>query len=57
MGQTAQQCGLIEGRKNLMGQILDVREMESELGAAGATHGALRAGALATTFTCSQGLG
>lgn len=56
MGQTAQQWGLVEGRKNLMGQILDVREMESELGAAGATHGALRAGALATTFTCSQGL-
>ena len=55
MGQTAGQWGL-QGRKNLMGQALDVREMESELGAAGATHGALSAGALATTFTASQGL-
>ena len=56
MGQTAQKWGLIDGRKNLMGQAPDVRELESELGAAGATHGALRGGALATTFTCSQGL-
>ena len=55
MGQTAQKWGM-EGRKNLMGQALDVQEMESELGAAGATHGALAAGALATTFTASQGL-
>lgn len=56
MGQTAQTWGLIEGRRNLMGQPLDVRELESELGAAGATHGAARGGALATTFTASQGL-
>ncbi len=56
MGQLAQRWGLIEGRRNLMGQTMDVREMESELGAAGATHGAAAAGALATTFTCSQGL-
>lgn len=56
MGQIAQKWGAIDGRKNLMGQALDVREMESELGAAGATHGAAAAGALATTFTCSQGL-
>lgn len=55
MGQIAQIWGL-KGLKNLMGQTLDVREMESELGAAGATHGALAAGALATTFTNSQGL-
>lgn len=55
MGETAQKWGL-EGRRNLMGQPLDVREMESELGAAGAVHGALAAGALATTFTASQGL-
>ena len=55
MGQTAQQWG-IAGRRNLMGQALEVREMESELGAAGALHGALAAGALATTFTSSQGL-
>ncbi len=55
MGQTAQKWGL-EGRRNLMGQPLEVREMESELGAAGAVHGALAAGALGTTFTASQGL-
>lgn len=44
------------GRKNLMGQPMIVREMQSEAGAAGATHGFLAAGALATTFTASQGL-
>ncbi|MDE6135347.1 MAG: 2-oxoacid:acceptor oxidoreductase family protein, partial [Muribaculaceae bacterium] len=55
MGETALRGGL-EGRRNLMGQALDVREMESELGAAGAVHGAAAAGALATTFTASQGL-
>ncbi len=55
MGDTAQKWGL-QGRRNLMGQALDVREMESELGAAGAVHGAAAAGALATTFTASQGL-
>ncbi len=55
MGDTAMKWGL-EGRRNLMGQPLEVREMESELGAAGAVHGALAAGGLATTFTASQGL-
>ena len=35
---------------------VQVMEMESEAGVAGALHGALAAGALATTFTCSQGL-
>ena len=55
MGQIAQLWGL-KGLKNLMGQPLVVKEMESELGAAGATHGALAGGALATTFTNSQGL-
>ncbi|MCM1162755.1 MAG: pyruvate:ferredoxin (flavodoxin) oxidoreductase [Muribaculaceae bacterium] len=55
MGQTAQKWGL-QGRLNLMGQAMEVREMESELGAAGAVHGAAAAGALATTFTASQGL-
>ncbi|MBN1435652.1 MAG: pyruvate:ferredoxin (flavodoxin) oxidoreductase [Sedimentisphaerales bacterium] len=44
------------GRKNLFGQTLMVREMQSEAGAAGAVHGALAAGALTTTFTASQGL-
>lgn len=55
MGDIALRWGL-EGRLNLMGQPLEVREMESELGAAGAVHGAAAAGALSTTFTASQGL-
>lgn len=55
MGDTAMRWGLA-GRRNLMGQAFEVKEMESELGAAGAVHGALAAGALATTFTASQGL-
>jgi pyruvate-ferredoxin/flavodoxin oxidoreductase len=45
-----------EGRKNIWGVIPKVVEMQSEGGAAGALHGALQAGALATTFTSSQGL-
>ena len=44
------------GTKNLMGQTVTVREMQSEAGAAGAVHGSLVAGALTTTFTASQGL-
>ncbi|MBN1277752.1 MAG: pyruvate:ferredoxin (flavodoxin) oxidoreductase, partial [Deltaproteobacteria bacterium] len=44
------------GRKNIFGQTLKISEMQSEAGAAGAVHGALAAGALATTFTASQGL-
>ncbi|MFH1101771.1 MAG: pyruvate:ferredoxin (flavodoxin) oxidoreductase [Methanobacteriota archaeon] len=44
------------GRKNIFNQVLRVAEMQSEGGAAGAVHGALSAGALATTFTASQGL-
>ncbi|MBN1849526.1 MAG: pyruvate:ferredoxin (flavodoxin) oxidoreductase [Deltaproteobacteria bacterium] len=44
------------GRKNIYGQTLNVVEMQSEAGAAGAVHGALSAGALSTTFTASQGL-
>ncbi len=44
------------GRKNIFGQKLNVIEMQSEGGAAGAVHGALSAGALTTTFTASQGL-
>ena len=43
-------------RKNLFGQSVDVVEMQSEAGAAGAVHGSLSAGALTTTFTASQGL-
>ncbi len=45
-----------EGRKNIFGEKVDVVQMQSEAGAAGALHGALSAGALATTFTASQGL-
>ena len=44
------------GRKNLFGETVDVMEMQSEAGAAGAVHGALSAGAMTTTFTASQGL-
>jgi pyruvate-ferredoxin/flavodoxin oxidoreductase len=44
------------GRTNLWGNIPEVCEMQSEGGVAGAVHGALQAGALATTFTASQGL-
>jgi pyruvate/2-oxoacid:ferredoxin oxidoreductase alpha subunit/pyruvate/2-oxoacid:ferredoxin oxidoreductase beta subunit/Pyruvate/2-oxoacid:ferredoxin oxidoreductase gamma subunit len=44
------------GKKNIFGQTLQVMEMQSEAGAAGAVHGSLSAGALTTTFTASQGL-
>ena len=44
------------GEPNLWGRIPSVTEMQSEGGAAGAVHGALQAGCLATTFTASQGL-
>ncbi len=44
------------GKPNLWGSVPDVVEMQSEGGAAGAMHGALQKGALATTFTASQGL-
>jgi pyruvate-ferredoxin/flavodoxin oxidoreductase len=44
------------GRPNLWGAVPTVVEMQSEGGAAGAVHGALQGGALATTFTASQGL-
>ncbi len=45
-----------EGRKNIFGEKVDVVQMQSEAGAAGALHGALSAGAMTTTFTASQGL-
>lgn len=44
------------GRKNLFGREVQVTEMQSEAGAAGAVHGSLSAGALTTTYTASQGL-
>ncbi len=45
-----------EGRTNIWGTVPQVVEMQSEAGAAGALHGALQGGCLATTFTSSQGL-
>ena len=45
-----------QGRKNIFGNVVKVAELQSEGGAAGAVHGALQAGTLATTFTASQGL-
>ncbi len=45
-----------KGQLNLWGTVPHIIEMQSEAGAAGAIHGALQAGALATTFTASQGL-
>jgi pyruvate-ferredoxin/flavodoxin oxidoreductase len=45
-----------KGQPNLWGTVPSVIEMQSEAGAAGAVHGALQTGALATTFTASQGL-
>ena len=44
------------GKRNVFGQKMRLTEMQSEGGAAGALHGMLSAGALATTFTASQGL-
>ncbi len=45
-----------ENKPNIWGTVPPVMEMQSEGGAAGAIHGALQAGSLATTFTSSQGL-
>jgi pyruvate-ferredoxin/flavodoxin oxidoreductase len=55
MGELADEWSAA-GRTNLWGASPKVVEMQSEAGAAGAAHGALQAGALATTFTASQGL-
>jgi len=55
MGEWADQWA-VERRPNLWGTVPTVIEMQSEGGAAGALHGALLTGALATTFTASQGL-
>ena len=46
----------VEGRKNIWKEKVKIIEMQSEGGAAGTFHGMLRAGALASTFTSSQGL-
>ncbi|NOT85574.1 MAG: pyruvate:ferredoxin (flavodoxin) oxidoreductase, partial [Methylococcaceae bacterium] len=45
-----------QGQANLWGRVPQVTEMQSEAGVAGAIHGALQAGSMATTFTASQGL-
>ena len=45
-----------KGKKNIFGSKVKLVEMQSEAGAAGAIHGAVSAGSLATTFTSSQGL-
>ncbi|MBS0554119.1 MAG: pyruvate:ferredoxin (flavodoxin) oxidoreductase, partial [Proteobacteria bacterium] len=45
-----------QGKPNIWGSVPKVVELQSEGGAAGTVHGALQAGALATTFTASQGL-
>lgn len=55
MGEWADQWAS-ERKPNLWGTVPSVIEMQSEGGAAGAIHGALQTGALATTFTASQGL-
>src|SRR5688572_7551875 len=55
MGELADQwCN--EAKPNVWGAVPLIQEMQSEGGAAGAVHGALQAGSLATTFTASQGL-
>jgi len=55
MGEWADQWSA-DGVTNIWGVVPRVVEMQSESGAAGALHGALQGGALATTFTSSQGL-
>ena len=55
MGESAETWTAVD-RKNLWGTVPSIVEMESEAGAAGAVHGALQTGSLATTFTASQGL-
>ena len=55
MGEWADQWSA-EQKTNIWGTVPTVVEMQSEGGAAGALHGALQAGSLATTFTASQGL-
>ncbi|WP_129125035.1 pyruvate:ferredoxin (flavodoxin) oxidoreductase [Geomonas oryzae] len=55
MGEVADEWAA-QGRRNIFGQVLNIKELQSEAGAAGAVHGSLAAGALTTTFTASQGL-
>ena len=55
IGEIADEWAAVD-RKNIFGQAMTVRQMQSEAGAAAAVHGSLAAGALTTTFTASQGL-
>ncbi|QGY41032.1 pyruvate:ferredoxin (flavodoxin) oxidoreductase [Pseudodesulfovibrio cashew] len=55
MGEIADEWAA-QGRKNIFGQRVQIRQMQSEAGAAGAVHGSLAGGALTSTFTASQGL-
>src|SRR5574344_2482815 len=55
MGELADEWAY-QHKKNIWGAVPGIIEMQSEGGAAGAVHGALQMGALATTFTASQGL-
>jgi pyruvate-ferredoxin/flavodoxin oxidoreductase len=55
MGELAD-AWVAAGKPNAWGAVPSIVEMQSEAGAAGAIHGALQAGSLATTFTASQGL-
>jgi pyruvate-ferredoxin/flavodoxin oxidoreductase len=55
MGEIADEWAA-EERKNIFGQTMTVRQLQSEAGAAASVHGSLAAGALTTTFTASQGL-
>jgi pyruvate-ferredoxin/flavodoxin oxidoreductase len=55
MGEEADEWAA-KGVKNIFGQTVQVRQLQSEAGAAGAVHGSLAAGALTCTFTASQGL-
>jgi pyruvate-ferredoxin/flavodoxin oxidoreductase len=55
MGEWADEWSA-KGMKNIFGTVPRIMEMQSEAGAAGAIHGALQGGALASTFTASQGL-
>ncbi|MFW5489924.1 MAG: pyruvate:ferredoxin (flavodoxin) oxidoreductase [Desulfovibrio sp.] len=55
MGEIADEWAA-QDRRNIFGQKVNVRQLQSEAGAAGAAHGCLAGGALTTTFTASQGL-
>ena len=55
MGEIADEWAA-QDRKNIFGQTVQIRQMQSEAGAAGAVHGSLAGGALTSTFTASQGL-